>query len=270
MFASHKAPSPGSLASMPCDEYTAPRRDCFIGYACQASAHHLAALVATRRACQVESILMQLDARHATVGALEQLVPEAIAAGGSFAGWLPHPSMLTAAARARALASAQDSAVAECIRCLLRRAGLPSGVRVDRQKGGERAWPPGFVGSLCHKGTVVLGVIAESSTVPMIGIDLERMNGSDLGTIERTIASDGRPPGIDRQLGTLVAFSAKEAVFKAQYPSTQRTLDFSDIRLAWAEDNRGNFRAELQYPVLSVEVRCALVGPWVVSAAIAK
>lgn len=211
---------------------------------------------------------MQLDATHATVGALQRLVPETIAGGGSFARWLPHPSMLTATARADAFASAQDSAGVECIRCLLRRAGLPEHLQVDRLIGGDRGWPTGFVGSLTHKGTVVLGVIAARSSVAMIGVDLERIDRSDLVPIECLVAPEGLPPGTDSQLGTLLALSAKEAVFKAQYPASRERLDFSDVRLAWAGNQRQGFRASVDCPVPGLEVRTSFIGKWLVCCAI--
>ncbi len=66
--------------------------------------------------------MMDLDATHVTVAAIQRLVPEMISVGGSFARWLPHPRTLPASARAATVASAQDSAVEQCIRSLLRRA----------------------------------------------------------------------------------------------------------------------------------------------------
>lgn len=203
-----------------------------------------------------------------TVAALQRLVPETICAGGSFARSLPHPGTLTPSARSAAFASAQQSAVAQCIRSLLGSAGLPQGLRVDSGKGGNRNWPPGFVGSLTHKGTVVLGVIAEISSIHMVGIDLERMDDAHLEAIERMVAPEGLPRGIEPQLGMLLVFSAKEAVFKAQYPFSRQRLDFSDVRLVWANPQGDNFRAEVLHPIPTLTVRSVRVAEWVLSAAI--
>jgi 4'-phosphopantetheinyl transferase EntD len=213
---------------------------------------------------------MRLDSSHATVHALQRLVPETIAAGGSFADWLPDPSALAPAARVSAIASAQDAAAEECIRCLLRRAGFSENFQVQRGIDGDRDWPTGFVGSLTHKGTVVLGVIADRSLVDRVGVDLERLDRSDLLPIKHLIAPEGLPPGTDAQFGTLLAFSAKEAVFKAQYPTSRERLDFSDVRLAWAECERQRFRAVVDCPVPGLGVRAVLVGKWLVTSAISK
>src|SRR2546425_3910609 len=158
--------------------------------------------------------VMELDASHETVAALQRLVPEAIVGGGSFASWLPHPRTLLPAERMTSFASAQESAVDKCVRGLLRRVGLREDTHVATAQAGNREWPPGLVGSLTDKGTVVLGVIVDIASVSMIGIDLERMDRSDLGAIEPLIAPEGLPSGMDPPLARLLVFSAKEAVFK--------------------------------------------------------
>jgi 4'-phosphopantetheinyl transferase EntD len=212
---------------------------------------------------------MTLD-DHPTLRVLEMLVPGIVVAGGSFARSLPHPKSLPSIARAAAFASRQERATRECIRNLLRRAGLPEDLPVERRLGGDRDWPKDFVGSLTHKGTVVLGVIAERAAARMIGLDLERIDRSDLLPIERLVAPEGVPVGTDRQLGTLLAFSAKEAVFKAQYPLTQDRLQFSAVRLGWTGDRTKGFRATVDCPVAGLEVRAALIGNWLVSCAISQ
>ena len=206
---------------------------------------------------------------HSIVQVLERLVPETVVAGGSFAGALPHPRSLQSAARSAVFASAQEIATEECIRCLLRRAGLPLDLRVEKREDGTREWPRGLVGSLTHKGTVVLGVIGTSATVKMIGLDLERNDQSDLLPIEPLVAPEGLPLGTDRQFGTLLAFSAKEAVFKAQYPATRERLDFSAVRLRWTGNRDEGFRAVVDCLVPGLEVRTALVGKWLLACAIA-
>lgn len=208
-----------------------------------------------------------LDASHETVRALEDLVPEAIVAGGSFAAWLPHPRTLPPADREVTISSAREAAVAHCVRELLLRVGLDEDTTVATAEGGARKWPAGFVGSLTHKGTVVLGVIAPATSTRMIGIDLERTDRDDLAAIENSIASEGLPPGVDSERARLLSFSAKEAVFKAQYPVTGRRLGFPDVQLLW-ERSGENIRAEVRCPVEGLVIRASVVGRWVVSAAI--
>jgi len=212
---------------------------------------------------------MRLDDAHPTLAALQRLAPETNVAGGSFAGWLPHPCTLQSAVRVEVLASARRCAVDQCIRILLQRVGLPINIQVRTGDRGDRLWPAGFAGSITHKGTVVLGVIAETASIPMVGIDLERMARAKIGAIEHTIAPEGLPRGVDRELATLLAFSAKEAVFKAGDPVSRWNLGFSDVSLAWL-DHRDYYKAEVQCPVPGLEVRCICVGSWVLSAALAK
>jgi 4'-phosphopantetheinyl transferase EntD len=212
---------------------------------------------------------MRLDESHATVEALRRLVPEVVAAGGSFAAWLPHPQTVSQPARLTAFTSAREAATHQCVRRLVRRVGLSETIRIDSGQSGQRDWPAGFVGSLTNKGTVVLGVIAHSTFVLKIGIDLERRDRSDLAAIQDMIAPDGVLSELDPEFGLLLAFSAKEAVFKAQYPLSHRNLDFSEINLAWSSVGPSQFCASVLAPDPDLQVRCVAVGDWVLSAALA-
>ncbi len=212
--------------------------------------------------------MSDLDTSHESVRALELLLPEAIVAGGSFAGWLPHPRTVPAPEREEMMVSARGSAVAQCIRSLLRRIGVDEDANVGVGEGGDRNWPAGFVGSLTHKGTVVLGVIAPTSALHMLGIDLERTDRDDLTAIETSIAPEGLPPGLEPRVARLLSFSAKEAVFKAQFPASRRPLGFRDIELIWESCERESIRAAVRCPVEGLIVRASLAGRWVVSAAI--
>jgi 4'-phosphopantetheinyl transferase EntD len=210
--------------------------------------------------------LNSLDTTHQTAEALTRLLPEAITAGGSFSAWLPAPHLLSPSDRRLAFTSSQKRAVDQCLATLLRRAGIDETTPIGTGEGGARRWPPGFVGSLTHKGTVVLSTIAQTSAVQMIGIDLDRLDRSDLTTLETTIAPEGLPTRIDRERGILLSFSAKEAVFKAQYPISRQMLSFADVRLDWELDRKES-RALATCPAGSLIVRCAIVQKWVIAAA---
>jgi enterobactin synthetase component D len=211
--------------------------------------------------------MIELDMKHEAVEALTRLLPEATTAGGSFASWLPAPHLLSPSDRRVAFHSSQKRAIDHCLSVLLRRVGISETNSIGTNEGGDRQWPPGFVGSLTHKGTIVLATLAQSSTVRMIGIDLERLDRSDLGTLEATIAPEGFPKWIDRERGVLLSFSAKEAAFKAQYPITRQPLNFSDLRLDWEPDGT-DMRAVVDCAAGQLIVRCTVVGKWIVAAAI--
>jgi len=115
--------------------------------------------------------------------------------------------------------------------------GIPIGV------GGEPIWPQGVVGSISHTARYAGALVSKVSRHLSVGFDLD----------------DGRPVGdvaaarlmttaeIDAVIGKgwantvanaqTVVFSAKEAVFKCQYPRTRlRDLDFDQVCLATAQN----------------------------------
>jgi len=116
----------------------------------------------------------------------------------------------------------------------------------------------------------VLAAMAPAKVLRTVGIDVERMDSSDLGAIEHNIAPEGPPPGADRSLGILLTLSAKEAVFKAQYPLTRQRLDFSDVALNWISRDTDTFVAEASCcDTMLFEVRSTITKPWVLTAAVA-
>jgi 4'-phosphopantetheinyl transferase EntD len=212
---------------------------------------------------------MQLDSAHATVIALRELITPAHVAGGSFGAWLPPPGGLSSTERERAFQTAQQQAVQQCISALLRAAGLQADTKIATEPTGERNWPAKFVGSLTHKGAVVLGAMAKRSKYVAIGIDLERIaDHQALPLDQHSIAPEGIPVGPDPRAGTLISFSAKEAVFKAQFPGSRRRLDFSDVVVAWEPAKDFHFSAVAAISGgQNLEVRSRMVFPWIVCVA---
>jgi 4'-phosphopantetheinyl transferase EntD len=209
------------------------------------------------------------DDTHIAVQILGNLLPEAIVAGGSFGINLRHPSQIPRNERKLVFEEAQTHAIDDCIRELCDRAGLPKSTHVENGSGGDRLWPNGFVGSLTHKGTVVLGALAAKSVLRALGIDIEFIDSSQLGSIEKNVAWEGLPPDIDQSHAVSLALSAKEAVFKAQYPLTGKVLSFSDVALAWTYHGERSFSATVEFgDTIALKVRCAATSMWVVSAAV--
>src|SRR5437870_13878932 len=83
---------------------------------------------------------MKLDATHATVEGLRQLLPGAAIAGGAFAGSLSPPATMNPGQRRGASERARELAVEECVGTLLRSIGLPSDVEVPTGGGERRRW----------------------------------------------------------------------------------------------------------------------------------
>lgn len=209
-----------------------------------------------------------LDRTHITVRTLKRLLPEATIAGGSFGSDLPHPNEIPRDERRIVFETAQIQAINDCTRELLHHAGLPESTQVRRGLGGEPLWPSEFVGSLTHKGTVVLAALGTKSVFRALGIDVEYMDSTELGPIEHNVAWEGLPPGVEQSLGILLSLSAKEAVFKAQYPLTKQLLDFSDIALKWVSNPDDTFVANVDCGGTMVfRVRCTAANLWIVSTA---
>ena len=101
----------------------------------------------------------------------------------------------------------------------------------------EPKWPPGLVGSITHTSGFRAAAVAPQSVVASIGIDAEQNeplpDGIEKlvcveGELEMLAALTGARPEV--QWGRLL-FSAKESVYKAWYPLTNRWLGFDDVRL---------------------------------------
>ncbi|MEU9013869.1 4'-phosphopantetheinyl transferase superfamily protein [Streptomyces sp. NPDC048479] len=118
---------------------------------------------------------------------------------------------------------------------------------------GAPAWPDGVVGSMTHCAGYRAAAVARAADLLTIGLDAEPhqpLPGGELDVIalpeERTRLSDlaARRPEIcwDRLL-----FSAKESVYKAWFPLTNRWLDFEEASIT-IDPDAGTFRARLLVP----------------------
>jgi 4'-phosphopantetheinyl transferase EntD len=111
------------------------------------------------------------------------------------------------------------------------------------------AWPPGIVGSITHSVSWCAVAVARADEVGSIGIDIEEAGavGPELWPTVCTAAELewlATLPEQDRAGAATILFSAKEAVFKAQYPLTGRMLDHQQVGIRVAADRR-HFVAEV-------------------------
>ena len=113
----------------------------------------------------------------------------------------------------------------------------------------EPQWPSGLVGSITHTTTYRAAAVAPRRLLASVGIDAEENDAlpGDIGELVTV-------PGEREMLNVLarafpavhwdrLLFSAKEAIFKAWYPLTNRWLGFEDARVAI--DPAGAFAAKL-------------------------
>jgi 4'-phosphopantetheinyl transferase EntD len=142
-------------------------------------------------------------------------------------------------------------------------------------------WPAGFVGSITHCAGFCGSVAAPTTRLAAIGLDAEsaapmepRLANFVCRSDERAAFADlGPPPNGD---WAKVAFSAKEAVYKAYSPLAGAFLEFHDVALTFSRDGvrSGGFKARLRNPAKpgahvleGLEGRWAICGPLILTTA---
>jgi len=139
-----------------------------------------------------------------------------------------------------------------CAREALKRLGHAP---VPILSGDRRApqWPDGIIGSITHCSAYRAAAVVSTASVAAIGIDAEPHGPLPKGVEEYVTLAQERDmlaelrashPGLHWDK---ILFSAKESVYKAWFPLTERWLDFKDARLTIAPD-AASFRASLRVP----------------------
>jgi 4'-phosphopantetheinyl transferase EntD len=157
----------------------------------------------------------------------------------------------------------------DCARKALAKLGVPS-CPILAAPDRSPIWPAGFIGSISHTDWVCGAVAARSSDWKGLGFDIE----------SATPLSDELMPLVcsagDREhFATLaefnaldwgkIAFCAKEAFYKCQYPLTHRVLDFRNlsVRLTGGPVS-GTFCAQTEW---NIEALPVISGFWLVHGA---
>ncbi len=133
-------------------------------------------------------------------------------------------------------------------RCLvdLGQSPTPIGCGVDR----EPLWPNGVVGSITHTGSftaVAVWLPSVGQDSAGIGIDAEhcgRLKKEIWPTVFTApeIAKLEQESPVERDLAATCMFSAKEAVYKAQFPLTRRFIEFDEVALYMQSPSTGDSR----------------------------
>jgi 4'-phosphopantetheinyl transferase EntD len=179
------------------------------------------------------------------------------------------PAEASAIAHAVPARRLEFATVRHCARRALQRIGVPA-VPILPDADGAPRWPAGVVGSMTHCSRYRAAVVARSNRLLGIGIDAEPHAAlphaardlvlrDEERTRLRALAESGRDTHWDR-----VVFCAKEAVYKACFPSTRRWLDFADISVTVLAE--GTFHARLldAEPNIANAAPNGLAGRWVV------
>lgn len=152
-----------------------------------------------------------------------------------------------------------------CARRALRRLGLPE-VAIPRGAEREPVWPPGVVGSITHTAGFCAAALARDADVASVGLDAEPAAPLSESLYRRVCRPEELSflEGIEGEArGVLarVVFSAKETLYKAQFPLTRSFLGFLEARVR-IDRVGGAFEADVLRPLPALEGR-ALVGRFV-------
>ncbi|MDV5139674.1 4'-phosphopantetheinyl transferase family protein [Chimaeribacter arupi] len=115
--------------------------------------------------------------------------------------------------------------------CALEAAGAAC-CRVGASAQGIPLWPAGWRGSITHSAGRALAVAAPAGEVRVLGIDCEKKDLAAAGEIADVVLNPAEraylhQTGLDFLTGVLIAFSAKESLYKALWPDVQHFFDFS-------------------------------------------
>ncbi|MCC5996634.1 MAG: 4'-phosphopantetheinyl transferase superfamily protein [Oceanicaulis sp.] len=120
-------------------------------------------------------------------------------------------------------------------------AHLPKPPPVLKSADGLPCWPAGYHGSIAHGAGAACAAVCPAAAFAGVGVDLEPVTALD-DALERTICRPEEMAGFPgRALAgalswALLAFAAKEAVYKAIYPATRRFLDCHGISVRFPGD----------------------------------
>lgn len=146
-----------------------------------------------------------------------------------------HPAECDAVARAVAKRRMEFTAGRTLARRALERLGAGSAaIPVGTKR--EPVWPAGITGSISHTRGFCGVALARAQDMRGIGFDAEHLDAVRPGLAREIVTEAERGAirevlGGDAETALALAFSAKEAFFKCQYPLTRRWLGLLDAVL---------------------------------------
>lgn len=133
-----------------------------------------------------------------------------------------------------------------CSRRALGRLGVAVPTPIPRGEDRAPIWPKGFVGSISHTDSWCAAAVARAEDLRSIGIDLEPATPLKESLWRRVCTVKERQWLLELPEAGLtgkILFSAKESVYKCQYPLTTKFLGFHAVEV---EIGDGSFRAVFQ------------------------
>lgn len=130
-------------------------------------------------------------------------------------------------------------------------------------------WPEGIIGSISHARGLCAVAVAKRAALVGVGIDVEDAQAVRPELWRRVLRPEeerwlrAQPGSVQLPLAA-VFFSAKEAVYKAQFPLTRARLGFQDVALE-LDTSGGAFRARTPGFARPLEGAYALRAAWVLT-----
>lgn len=120
-------------------------------------------------------------------------------------------------------------------RLALKLAGCRGDVPLEQDADGLPLWPTGWSGSISHTDKLAAAV-ADHGSAPILGLDLERLMDVPTALEIAMVAAPehitpAAAPGHAAEITRI--FSAKEALYKALFPSTRQFREFDAARALW-------------------------------------
>ncbi len=151
-----------------------------------------------------------------------------------------------------------------CARAAMRKLGVPP---VPIPVGADRSpqWPSHVVGSISHCRTRCVAVAAlKSKGFVSLGVDIEEAVDLDDDLYEAICAPEELAairllPHQRRGLAATAIFSAKECIFKCQFPLTGIMLDFHDVRVDF-DLASGTFRGSFAIDTFAFQAAESVIG----------
>lgn len=154
-----------------------------------------------------------------------------------------------------------------CGRNTARRALAPLGygdVPIFMARDRAPVWPENVVGSLSHSATACIALAAFARDFVALGVDLEKDYPLDNCLISEVCNEEeirwllDQPCDKRGQLAKLI-FSAKEAIYKAQYPLTKALFGFERLSVCF-DFSKGQFSAKFTAAIAGFEKNHCLNG----------
>ena len=100
----------------------------------------------------------------------------------------------------------------------------------------EPLWPKGIIGALSHCPGIAVCAVCYDDMLRGLGVDIEELAGDMPQDVIKLVCTDKEMEWVRGEIYKMkMIFSAKEAAFKAFFPSVKMYMDFKDAELKWNE-----------------------------------